>query len=228
MEIDPELVVPNPSLSISEGAIAPWANSSSNYYEQVTEAIAELYDVDLEAPWEELSEEQRDVFLYGTDGEPVQVTYRNRYGRRRSYATRFEGIVKNLERRYRETDSEWTREKIEEFMSLRPCPVCGGARLRAESRAVLVGWHAHRGLPRAVGAAGAGVARGGRAVGHRQARRAADPARDLRAAAVPRERRHRLPVDGPRGGDAVGRRGAADPPGDADRLLARRRPVHPR
>jgi excinuclease ABC subunit A len=139
MEIDPELVVPDPSLSIGEGAIAPWANSTSNYYEQVTEAIAERYGVDLEAPWEELAEEQRDLYLYGTNGDPVQVTYRNRYGRRRSYATRFEGIVKNLERRYRETDSEWTREKIEEYMSLRACPVCGGARLRAESRAVLVG-----------------------------------------------------------------------------------------
>ena len=138
MEIDPELVVPDPSLSISEGAIAPWANSSSNYYEQMTEAIAELYDVDLEAPWEDLTEEQREVFLNGTNGEPVQVTYSNRYGRRRSYAARFEGIVKNLERRYRETESEWTREKIEEYMSLRACPVCGGARLRAESRAVLV------------------------------------------------------------------------------------------
>ena len=138
MEIDPELVVPDPTLSIGEGAIAPWANSASNYYEQVTEAIAERYGVDLEAPWEELAEEQRDLYLYGTNGDPVQITYRNRYGRRRSYATRFEGIVKNLERRYRETDSEWTREKIEEYMSLRKCPVCGGARLRAESRAVLV------------------------------------------------------------------------------------------
>ena len=138
MEIDPELLVPDPTLSIGEGAIAPWANSSSNYYEQVTEAIAERYDVDLGAPWEELDQEQKDLFLYGTNGDPVQVTYRNRYGRRRSYATRFEGIVKNLERRYRETDSEWTREKIEEYMSLRACPVCGGARLRAESRAVLV------------------------------------------------------------------------------------------
>ncbi len=139
MEIDPELVVPDRSLSIGEGAIAPWANSSSNYYEQVTEAIADRYGVDLEAPWEELSQEHRDLFLQGTNGDPVQVTYRNRYGRRRSYATRFEGIVRNLERRYRETDSEWTREKIEEYMSLRACPVCGGARLRAESRAVLVG-----------------------------------------------------------------------------------------
>ena len=138
MEIDPELVVPDPSLSIAEGALAPWAGSASNYYEQMTEAIAELYDVDLDAPWEELTDEQREVFLYGTNGEPVQVTYRNRFGRQRSYASRFEGIVKNLERRYRETDSEWTREKIEEYMSLRACPVCGGARLRAESRAVLV------------------------------------------------------------------------------------------
>jgi excinuclease ABC subunit A len=139
MEIDPELVVPDPALSIAEGALAPWANSTSSYYEQVTEAIAERYGVDLEAPWEELPEEQRDLFLEGTNGEPIQVTYRNRYGRRRSYATRFEGIVKNLQRRYRETESEWTREKIEEFMSLRACPACGGARLRAESRAVLVG-----------------------------------------------------------------------------------------
>jgi excinuclease ABC subunit A len=139
MEIDPDLVVPDPSLSIGEGALAPWANSSSNYYEQVTEAIADRYRVDLEGPWEDLPDEHKDLFLHGTNGEPLQVTYRNRYGRRRSYATRFEGIVKNLERRYRETDSEWTREKIEEFMSLRACPVCNGARLRAESRAVLVG-----------------------------------------------------------------------------------------
>ncbi len=126
MEIDPELVVPNPALSIGEGALAPWANSTSNYYEQVTEAIAERYGVDLEAPWEELPEEQQRIFLEGTNGEPIQVTYRNRYGRRRSYATKFEGIVRNLQRRYRETDSEWTREKIEEFMSLRACPTCGG------------------------------------------------------------------------------------------------------
>jgi excinuclease ABC subunit A len=138
MEIDPELIVPNPSLAIAEGALAPWAGSSSNYYEQVSEAIAETYGVDLDAPWEELPQSQRDVFLYGTGGEPVQVTYRNRYGRRRTYGTRFEGIVPNLERRYRETDSEWSREKIEGYMSLRACPVCGGARLRAESRAVLV------------------------------------------------------------------------------------------
>jgi excinuclease ABC subunit A len=139
MEIDPDLVVPDPSLSINDGALAPWQGSSSNYYEQVTEAIAEAYGIDLDTPWEDLDRNAREVFLDGTDGAPIQVTYRNRYGRQRSYATRFEGIVGNLQRRYRETDSEWTREKIEEFMSLRPCPACDGARLRPESRAVLVG-----------------------------------------------------------------------------------------
>jgi excinuclease ABC subunit A len=138
MEIDPDLVIPDPSLSINGGALAPWAGSTSTYYEQLTEAIAEQYGVDLEAPWEDLPAEQRDPFLNGTGGNPVQVTYRNRYGRRRSYATRFEGIVANLQRRYRETESDSTREKIEEFMSLRACPACDGARLRPESRAVLV------------------------------------------------------------------------------------------
>ncbi|HEX8159679.1 MAG TPA: excinuclease ABC subunit UvrA [Solirubrobacteraceae bacterium] len=138
-EIDPELIVPDPGLSIAEGALAPWATSSSNYYEQITEAIAERYGVDLEAPWYALSDADRDLFLYGTNGEPVRVTYRNRYGRKRSYSTRFEGIIPNLERRYRETDSEFSREKIEEYMSVRPCPACKGARLRPESRAVLVG-----------------------------------------------------------------------------------------
>ena len=138
MEIDPELVVPDPTLSIGEGAIAPWAASASNYYDQLTQAIAERYEVDLDTAWQDLPEESRDFFLYGTGGDRVQVSYRNRFGRRRSYATRFEGIVPNLERRYRETDSDFSREKIEEYMTLRPCPDCRGARLRPESRAVLV------------------------------------------------------------------------------------------
>jgi len=138
MEIDPELVVPDPTLSIGEGAIAPWAVSASEYYDQLIQAISERYGVDLETPWDELPESSQDFFLYGTNGDRVQVSYRNRFGRRRSYATTFEGIVPNLERRYRETDSELTREKIEEYMTLRPCPECHGARLRPESRAVLV------------------------------------------------------------------------------------------
>ena len=100
------------------------------------QAIAERYEVDLDAPWEDLTEEQRDLFLYGTNGDRIYVTYRNRMGRKRSYMTTFEGIVPNLERRYKETDSDWSREKIEEYMSVRPCPECKGARLRPESRAV--------------------------------------------------------------------------------------------
>jgi excinuclease ABC subunit A len=138
MEIDPELVVPDPTLSIGEGAIAPWAVSASDYYDQLTQAIAERYRVDLETPWEDLPAQSREFFLYGTNGDRVQVSYRNRFGRRRSYSTQFEGIVPNLERRYRETESEFSREKIEEYMTLRPCPECKGARLRPESRAVLV------------------------------------------------------------------------------------------
>ena len=138
MEIDPELVVPDPTLSIGEGAIAPWAVSASDYYDQLAQAIAERYGVDLETPWQDLDADQRDFFLHGTNGDRVQVSYRNRFGRRRSYATQFEGIVPNLERRYKETDSDFAREKIEEYMTLRPCPECRGARLRPESRAVLV------------------------------------------------------------------------------------------
>jgi excinuclease ABC subunit A len=138
MEIDPELVVPDATLSIGEGAIAPWAASASDYYDQLIQAIAERYDVDLETPWEDLPDQARDFFLYGTNGDRVQVTYRNRFGRRRSYATTFDGIIPNLERRYRETESELAREKIEEYMTLRPCPDCKGARLRPESRSVLV------------------------------------------------------------------------------------------
>jgi excinuclease ABC subunit A len=139
MEIDPELVVPDPTLSIGEGAIAPWAASASDYYDQLIQAIAERYEVDLDAPWEDLPQESRDFFLYGTNGDRVQVTYRNRFGRRRSYGATFDGIIPNLERRYRETESDLAREKIEEYMTLRPCPDCKGARLRPESRAVLIG-----------------------------------------------------------------------------------------
>ncbi|HLI59797.1 MAG TPA: excinuclease ABC subunit UvrA [Solirubrobacteraceae bacterium] len=138
MEIDPDLVVPDPTLSIGEGAIAPWAASASNYYDQLTQAISERYDVDLDTPWEDLPADAREFFLFGTNGERIQVSYRNRFGRRRTYATQFEGIVRSLERRYRETDSDVSREKIEEYMTLRPCPECQGARLRPESRAVLI------------------------------------------------------------------------------------------
>jgi excinuclease ABC subunit A len=139
LEIDPDLLVPDPALSVGEGALVPWSVGSSSFYESVIQAIAERYEIDLEVPWQDLSQEQRDYFLYGTGGERIYVQYRNRMGRRRAYMLAFEGIVKNLERRYRETDSQQQRERIEEYMSFRPCPACNGARLKPEVLAVTVG-----------------------------------------------------------------------------------------
>ena len=138
-EIDPDLLVPDPSLSISEGALVPWSVGSSSYYESIIQAIAERYEIDVDKPWQELTEEQQNLFLYGTNGDKIYVTYRNRMGRRRAYMLAFEGIVTSLERRYKETDSSQQRERIEEYMSFRPCPACGGARLKPEVLAVTVG-----------------------------------------------------------------------------------------
>jgi excinuclease ABC subunit A len=137
-EIDPDLLVPDPSLSIDDGALVPWAVGGSGFYESVIQAIADRYEIPTDIPWQELTEEEQDYFLYGTDGEKVYVQYRNRMGRRRSYMIDFEGIVSSLERRYRETDSSTQRERIEEYMSFRPCPVCKGARLKPEVLAVTV------------------------------------------------------------------------------------------
>jgi len=138
LEIDPALVVPNPSLSIQEGALAPWAASAADYYKQLIASLADRYEVDLEVPWQELPEQQRDVFLYGLDGDRVDVAYKNRYGRRRKYASRFEGLIPQLKRRHTESESEMVRAKIEEYMSLIDCPSCDGRRLRPEALAVTV------------------------------------------------------------------------------------------
>ena len=228
MEIDPELVVPDPSLSLAEGAILPWSTSASNYYDQMTQAIGEQYEIDLDTPWEDLAEDAQDCFLFGTNGDRIYVSYRNRYGRRRSYMTSFEGIVPNLERRYQETDSEYVREKIEEYMSVVPCPECEGARLRPESLAVKVGGIGIHEVTRMSARRAIEWFDAARADGHRAADRAPDPERDRRAAALPRQRRRRLPDPGAGGGHALGRRGAADPARDADRVEPRGRALHPR
>jgi len=138
-EIDPDLVVPDPTLSVGEGALVPWSLGNSSFYESVINAVGERYEIDLDKPWQDLTEEQQDLFLYGTHGERVYVQYRNRMGRRRSYMLAWEGIVSSLQRRYKETDSSTQRERIEEYMSFRPCPVCNGARLKPEVLAVTVG-----------------------------------------------------------------------------------------
>ncbi|MFN2471060.1 MAG: excinuclease ABC subunit UvrA [Gaiellaceae bacterium] len=138
-EIDPDLVVPDPSRSIAEGALVPWSVGSTSFYEAVIAGVADRYEIDLDTPWQELSPEQQEKFLHGTGGDRVYVQYRNRMGRRRSYMLAFEGIVVNLQRRYKETDSSQMRERIEEYMSFRPCPVCKGARLKPEVLAVTVG-----------------------------------------------------------------------------------------
>ncbi len=138
-EIDPDLLVPDPGLSIDEGALVPWAVGSANFYESVIQAVADRYEIPTDRPWRDLSEEQQGYFLNGTNGERVYVTYRNRMGRRRAYTIAFEGIVSSLQRRYRDTDSSTQRERIEEYMSFRPCPVCKGARLKPEVLAVTVG-----------------------------------------------------------------------------------------
>ena len=117
----------------------PWAVGGTGFYESVIQAIADRYEIPTDVPWEDLTTEQQDYFLYGTGGDKVYVQYRNRMGRRRSYMLAFEGIVSSLERRYRETDSSTQRERIEEYMSFRPCPVCKGARLKPEVLAVTVG-----------------------------------------------------------------------------------------
>jgi excinuclease ABC subunit A len=138
-EIDPDLLVPDPTLSVGEGALVPWSIGNSSFYESVIHAIADRYEIDLDMPWQELTEEEQDKFLFGTDGDRIYVTYRNRMGRRRAYTMAFEGIVSSLERRYRDTDSQQQRERIEEYMSFRPCPACKGARLKPEVLAVTVG-----------------------------------------------------------------------------------------
>src|SRR5213592_2722470 len=138
-EIDPDLLVPDGSVLIADGALVPWSVGNSSFYESVINAICERYEIDPDAPWDELSDDERNLFLYGTEGERVYVQYRNRMGRRRSYMLAFEGIVPSLQRRYKDTDSSHQRERIEEYMSFRPCPVCKGARLKPEVLAVTVG-----------------------------------------------------------------------------------------
>src|SRR3989441_1895731 len=138
LEVDPELVVPDPDLSINEGAIAPWASSSLEYWYRVLQAVGDAHGFDLDTPWKKLPKKARDILLDGSE-ESIYVKYKNRYGRQRAYWTTFEGILPNIERRYRETESDAAREKLEQFMREIPCRACKGQRLRPETLAVTIG-----------------------------------------------------------------------------------------
>ncbi|WP_041313196.1 excinuclease ABC subunit UvrA [Heliomicrobium modesticaldum] len=139
MEVDPDLVVPDPTKSIDEGAIVPWARMNSAYIPQMLKALAELHGFSTETPFKDLPPEIQKLILYGGSKEKIRLQFTNYDGERRSFETTYEGVVTNLERRYKETQSDWSREEIEEYMTQKPCPACKGARLKPESLAVLVG-----------------------------------------------------------------------------------------
>lgn len=139
LEVDMELIVPDDSLSIYEGAIAPWSmGTSSEYFLRLLEALAKDMNFSLETPWKKLGVKVKDAILNGYEYE-VHVKYKNRYGRARQYSTGFEGVVPFLERRHGETESEFSRDRYEAFMRETPCPACRGARLKAEILAVTLG-----------------------------------------------------------------------------------------
>ncbi|QPN27265.1 excinuclease ABC subunit UvrA [Brucella sp. BO2] len=136
--IDPNLIIPDENTALKDGAVAPWARSSSPYYNQTLEALGKAYGFKVSARWSELSEEARQAILYGTKGREITFHYDDGL---RSYQTTkpFEGVIPNLERRWKETDSAWSREEIERFMASTPCPACNGYRLKPEALSVKIG-----------------------------------------------------------------------------------------
>ncbi|SHJ37440.1 Excinuclease ABC subunit A [Malonomonas rubra DSM 5091] len=134
---DPEQVVPNPDLCLRDGAIVPWDTRTGYYYQALLEALAMHYEFDIRKPFNKLPKKLQDIILYGSGEENVRFFY-DQGERRHFYEKPFEGVITNLERRYRETDSDGVRENLERFMSVIPCPTCEGARLRPESLYVMV------------------------------------------------------------------------------------------
>ena len=136
MEVDPELVIPNPDLSLEEGAIDPWASGHIfDYFFRLTKALSNELDFALDVPWKKLPQKAKTALLHGNDHE-VQVKYKNRYGRQRTYSTGFEGVIQYIERKHQESESDSSREKLEGYMREVPCPACAGARLKPLSLAV--------------------------------------------------------------------------------------------
>jgi excinuclease ABC subunit A len=137
-EFDPDLVVPNPELSLREGAVAPWANRNSMHFVEFLDALTRHYQADIYTPYRELPDNLRTAILFGTGKDEIPF-YFERGRRRYTYHKPFEGVIPTLQRRYVETDSSGAREEIRQYMNFKPCPECGGARLNRESRSVKVG-----------------------------------------------------------------------------------------
>jgi excinuclease ABC subunit A len=141
LEIDPDLIVPNTDLTLRDGPFEAngWnSQESDGYYHQLLEAVAQAHGIDFDTPWRDLTPEHQDILLYGTGPHRVEISYRNREGHLRTYSTPFEGVVRNLERRYRESSSDYIRAQIEEVMAEHACPVCDGRRLKPEALAVTI------------------------------------------------------------------------------------------
>lgn len=138
MEVDPDLVVPNPELSINEGAIVPFVRSRADFYHKILVAVCREYGIDMSKPWKELPDEQKEIILYGSD-EAIYVRYRSLTGKMKAYYTTYPGVIPNLERRYKEAETEGLREMIAEYMRPKKCTTCSGTRLKKEVLAVKVG-----------------------------------------------------------------------------------------
>ncbi|MCT2176354.1 excinuclease ABC subunit UvrA [Brachybacterium muris] len=138
LEVDPELVIPDEDLTLAEGAIAPWTMGSSDHHQEMMAGLAEELSFSMDTPWRALPERAKEALLHGKDHK-VHVKYRNRFGRERRYSTGFEGVMHFLSRRHDDTESDWAKERYEQFMREVPCPACKGARLRPEILAVTVG-----------------------------------------------------------------------------------------
>lgn len=138
-EIDRDLVVPDPTRSLIGGAVAPWESQTQTYFYGMLDALAEKFGFSMDTPFCELDEKIQNIVLYGAGSEEIFISSIDSKGRTRTYYTRYEGVIPNLERRFKETESEYSRYRIGMFMSIKPCPDCGGARLRPESLSVMVG-----------------------------------------------------------------------------------------
>ena len=137
LNVDPKLVIPNEKKTIAEGAIEPWAKSSSLYYAQTLASIAKHYDFSLDEKWNKLSKKIKDVILFGSDDEEIKFSYDDGY-EKYSHKKTFEGVINNLERRYLETDSDWKRDEISQYQSDTDCERCNGQRLKEEALCVKI------------------------------------------------------------------------------------------